>query len=265
MCNYYGVNMDRLLDKDYDNIFDGCTQFCQNCPKCIHKTPILPSKSAFGDKNRQNLPNGMYLCRTMMLLSEVSKYHNITYKNQFDRVVFYYVVRQFLREHCDGQPVKDYEKHISREWAQVVLYVYSALPNICKMIEDVVDERALARSLDLGLNRFNQNTYTQVNNILEFLDRKNRMTNLHIRASRAIAELPPKLKETAEIRFFERKSTAEAAEKLQISLRTVQRRTEKLLDEFVPLMKKYGLDDRNLLFEVGKFEPWMLEWFRLSI
>ena len=88
------------------------------------------------------------------------------------------------------------------------------------------------------------------------------MENMHIKASRAFAELSKKSKEILEMRFFERKTALEAAEKLQITLRSSQRRTEKALDEFVPLMKNFGLDAKNILFEIGKFEPWMLEWFR---
>ena len=256
-----------ITNKDFDKIFDSCAEICQNCTNCAHKCSILPPKSTSLNKIRQTMSSFDKLCpcKTMMLLSRAGKINNMTTQTNFERVKFFYATKLFLKEHCSGDVAKIYEKKIDREWAQVVLFTYMALPNICKIIEDVIDQKALARSLNLGLNVEHENTFKQVNNMLDFLDRKTRMTNLHVRATRAISELPAKLKETAEMRYFERKSALEMAEKLQISLRTAQRRTEKLLDEFVPLLKKYGLDSKHLLFEIGRTEPWMLQWFKFNI
>ena len=256
--------MEKAICKDYDNVFNTCIGICQNCPYCLQKYPISPSKPTKTNKNVQNVTKfyDRCPCKIASILAQTAKTNSALAKTNFERVKFFYVVQLFLEQNCAGKMLEAYTHKMEHEWAQVVLSTYNTIPNICKMIEGLVDELALARSLDLGLNKHNQNTFKQVDNILTYLDRKQRMENMHIKASRAFAELSKKSKEILEMRFFERKTALEAAEKLQITLRSSQRRTEKALDEFVPLMKNFGLDAKNILFEIGKFEPWMLEWFR---
>ena len=200
----------------------------------------------------------------MQVFAQISNVANLSSDTQLERIKYYYAVREFLREYCIGFPKERYTKKYDREWAQVALYTYCSLPNICTMIEGVVDERAQAKSQNYGLNKYNENTEQQATTIIGLIDRKERMINMHIKFSRVLDELPEKLAETAKMRYFERENTRETAKKLQISERTCQRRNDQLLEEIVPLMRKYSIDSNDILRDVAQFEPWMMEWFRLD-
>ena len=259
--------MEKILSSDFDQVFCAGKEFCQNCTKCAKKYLNYNKNLSITNKNLHNETkcDNDNKCKTLQLFCEVAAVNNQTYRTQLERVRYYRAVGQFLGENCGGSLSKKYARRYGREWAQVALYTYEALPNICRMIETVVDERAGARSQNYGLNIYNENTLAQANTIISLLDRKTRMINMHIRVKRALADLPEKLLETAKIRYFERKNVPEMAKELNLSNRTCQRRTEQLLDEFVPLLDKYGLNATSILEDVAQFEPWMMEWFRLPL
>ena len=257
----------KMLNSDYKKVFDACYRFCSECGNCAKNCQNCIN---FCQKPDKKLQNGFFsingkVCDTMLLLSQIASINLLSSTSQFERIKYYFDIKSFFDECCLGNLGKNYSKKFDREWAQVVLYTYNSVPNICKMIEDVVDERALARSLSFGLNVYNENTFAQAETILNFIDRKTKLVNFYVRAKRAVDELDAKLFETAKIRFFERKNVVQMSEKLKVSVRTCQRRTEKLLDDFSLIMKRYGLDAQSLYFDIGKTEPWMLEWFRLDL
>ena len=259
--------MNNTYDFDRDRIFDSCDNFCQNCKNCANFNEIFAKKVANLPKEQQSqvVFESGNPCKTLMLLSEVAKLNMLTIGTQFERVIFFYQIREFLSKTCGCSLVLNYNRRYMREWAQVLLYTYNSIPNICKIIEDVVDERAMARSMNFGLNIHNENTFDQMDNIINLLDRKTRLINLHVKVKRAVMQLSGKMLETAKIRYFERKNPTMMAQKLNVSVRTCQRRIEQLLDCFCDLMPKYGIDCDDVLFEVGRFDPWLLEWFRLDM
>jgi len=258
--------MKNLVSKDYDQVFEACRGFCHNCTKCVHNFAYFAQNPPITDirLRRMRFAKEDCKCPTMQAFAQISVVNNLSFDTQFERIKYYLAVRQFLEENCEGFPRKRYTKKYDREWAQVALYTFSSLPNICQIIEGLVDERAQAKSQNFGLNMYNENTEQQANTIISLIDRKTRMINMHIKVSRVLADLPDKLLEAAKIHYFERKNIPEMSEKLHISPRTCQRRNDQLLEEVAFLMKKYGIDSDDLLFGVAQFEPWMMEWFRLD-
>lgn len=257
-----------------DLIFEKCKKICENCVNSCKKTPISNEKigkfkickNKFNNAeiekkltNRQQFDN----CECAKMLFGFARKIGEASVSQFERVKLFHVVVAFLEENCDGVVSKEARRILEHEWMRVLLNTYDALPNLVHLIEGIIDDRAYARTLGLGLNVFKENTYSQVEQILKFLERKRNLIELYDLLKNAMGLLSEKSKQMAKIRFFEHKSAQVSALELGLGSRTVQRRTERLLDEMRALSHRFGFDANILLWKLGDKEPWMLNWFRL--
>lgn len=257
----------------FEEVFTKCNNLCKNCSNYTLKHTILPMKNGkqvFSEnKNKtrnitQNAANAAnFKCGVLSQLFACARKFEKEAATQFDRVEPFHVAVRALEQNCGGKIASSARDALEHEWMRVLLYTHDALPNLIKILEDIIDDRALAKTLGLGLNIFKESTYDQVEQMLKMLERKRNLNELYFAVEDMIACLSDKSKKMIEIRFLERKSAAEAAEMLGLNERTVQRRTERLLDEMTFLAPKYSLTADELLFRLGNKEPWMLNWFRL--
>lgn len=253
---------------DYEYLFEGCRNFCQNCSFCRQNNIFSPQKSTFcgGDKFEKYTPkvDQKHLCPCVRAVLEAGRANAKFVPTQFERVKFFHIGAAFLRGVCEGAGSEVYHKILREEWARVLLYTYRAMPNLVKVIEGIVDEKAHNKTCGFGLNAQNENTYTQTDRILFYLHRKHNLVAIHARVRAAVRELSAPSRELAKIKFFDQKSTVETAKRLGLAVRTVQRRAQKCCEEFVPLAEKYGLLPDNMLYALGEGgESWALDWFRL--
>ena len=268
--------MHKNRNLDFENVLAECNFLCSKCDNSLQKQTILPMKNG-NVSNFQSLdklskvkPFGLNTsalrfndCQAANALFDCARNLASISNSQFERVENFHVAVSCIEENCSGPVASEARRLLEHEWARVLLFTHNALPNLSKILGDIVDDRALARTIGLGLNVFKENTFTQVEQMLNFIERRRSLNALYNLVNDCLDELSAKSKETANLRFFKRKSAAQAATLLNVSLRTVQRRTERLLDEMRAVMPSHGLDINKLLWWLGKSEPWVLEWFRL--
>ena len=259
--------------QDCEAIFQKCNILCQNCVDSAQKHSILPMKNGKQktatktnyEKNQDQLTPLQRLnkCQTAQALLGYAKEYEAIAETQLERVETYHIAVSYIEQNCDGVVAAEARRQLEHEWMRVLLQTHDALPNLVKIIEDIVDDRALAKTLGLGLNVFKENTYNQVEQMLRFLDRKRNLKELYESVETALGLVSDKSKEMARIRYIEHKSAAEAAAELGLGQRTVQRRTERLLDEMRSLAFVCNIEPEKLLWSLGRDEPWMLKWFRM--
>ena len=253
------------FERENENIFAECKKICQDCKfcsqKCANSAQIDTKDKSVEYSYDKKMGKVCPVCKALLDFAKTNEFYVDT---QFLRVKFYHDLADFLGDICSCNHIAPVVcDRIDETWARTLLFVFPAVHNLLEILSSTVDGYALARTKAFGLNDMMEDTYSQAETMLRMIARQGPLGELAKRLDVAFELLDDDLKDVAKMRFFEQKTTRETAKKLQICSRTVQRRVDRLVKNFVEICYEVNINFDWVLEEVGVNEAWLLDWFRL--
>ena len=142
-------------------------------------------------------------------------------------------------------------------WIKTLLYSYKYFPNLIKTVDKIIEMRAstISFSSDVFNSRKSDN---QFEHIIDLGERKKNLLNIYIMISKFFDFLSPNLKDIAQKKFIEKWTNEKLSESLNVSVRTIYRKTIKVIDEVYLGMKKNNWSLELIELQVQD-EQWLTE------
>lgn len=150
------------------------------------------------------------------------------------------------------------EYETMRIWVKTLLSIYGSIPNIIKIIDQIISNQA---SNPFGISGCHSaNTFDQFERVIDFCERKNKLINIYVLIQKMIEGLSSDDLKLVELKFVN-KVTAEAiAGKFDINLRTVYRRIEAVVKKLATESLARGWTTLFISHQLSN-EPWVSEQF----
>jgi len=167
------------------------------------------------------------------------------------------------------QLVQDFIKNLTEEqklkfWIKTLLSSHGTIPEIIKTLDKIIELQASSVSFASDIYGQDKSTMSQVERVINLSERKNFLLNVYIMSKELLNGL-----NESDIDFLQRKyifnwSAEELARDLDISVRTVYRRIDKLIDDIYIKLKSKNWSLRFLESQV-KNEHWLLDKFKKQV
>ena len=145
-------------------------------------------------------------------------------------------------------------------WIKTLLSIQSTLPEIIKSVDKIIEINASSLSFVTDIYNTEKSTFAQVEKVIDLTERKNKLLNLYLISKNLISSV-----DESDRLFLKRKyvfnwTAEDLASEYQISIRTVFRRIEKLIEEIYEKSKKKNWSLNFINMQV-KDESWLIEKF----
>lgn len=161
--------------------------------------------------------------------------------------------------------IDDYISKLSEEeklkfWIKTLLSTYSTIPEIIKTLDKIIELQASSVSFMSDIYNQEKSTFYQVEKVIDLSERKNKLLNIYIMTKKLTNTLSLCDMDFIEKKFMFNWTTEDLAKEFNISLRTVYRRTDKIINLIYEKAKKHNW---SLLFLESQIrnESWLKEKF----
>ena len=146
-------------------------------------------------------------------------------------------------------------------WIKTLLSVHSNLPEIIKSVDKIIEINASSMSFITDIYNTEKSTYAQVEKVIDLTERKNKLLNLFLMSKNLLSSI-----DEDDSLFLKRKyifgwTAEELSQEYQVSIRTIFRKTEKIIEEFFEIAKKKSWSLNFINLQV-KDELWLIEKFK---
>lgn len=146
-------------------------------------------------------------------------------------------------------------------WIKTLLSVHSNLPEIIKSVDKIIEINASSMSFITDIYNTEKSTYAQVEKVIDLTERKNKLLNLFLMSKNLLSSI-----DEDERLFLKRKyifgwTAEELSQEYQVSIRTVFRKTEKIIEEIFEKAKRKSWSLNFINLQV-KDELWLIEKFK---
>ena len=145
-------------------------------------------------------------------------------------------------------------------WIKTLLSVHCNLPEIIKSVDKIIEINASSLSFISDIYNTEKSTYSQVEKVIDLTERKNKLLNLFIISKSLLSCLNEDDRLFLKRKFIFNWTAEDLSIEYHISIRTVFRRTEKLIDLIYEKIKKNNWSTKFIDMQV-KDETWLLEKF----
>ena len=147
-----------------------------------------------------------------------------------------------------------------RFWIKTLLSSYNIFPEIIKTVDKIIELQATSISFATDIYNGESTTYNQMEKVIDLSERKNALLNIFIMTKQIIKTL-----NTQDFDFLEKKfvfgwNAEDLSKEFNISVRTVYRKVDKLIDEIYHNLKRKNWSLRFLESQI-KGESWLKEKF----
>lgn len=149
------------------------------------------------------------------------------------------------------------DERITKIWIKTLVSAYRNIPEIIRAVDRVIE--AQASTISFGSSIFNsgsKSTLDQVERVIDMSERKRSLANVFLMTKSILKELPPTDYQILEQKFFLKCSLKEIATEHNISVRTVYRKINKILDELYFICLKHNWSKKMIETQV-KSEHWL--------
>ena len=145
-------------------------------------------------------------------------------------------------------------------WIKTLLYSYKYFPNLIKTVDKIIEMRAstISFSSDIFNSKRNEN---QFEHIIDLGERKKNLLNIYVMITNFFDFLSVELKDIAHKKFIEKWTNEKLSDSLNVSIRTIYRKTTKVIDEIYSGMKKNNWSLELIELQV-KDEQWLFERYK---
>ena len=156
----------------------------------------------------------------------------------------------------ENEPVYLTEFEVLKLWVRTLLSSYSNINNVIKIIDQIIKNRAT----NPYLSAFST-TYDQIEKVIDFVDRKNKLLNLSILIKNLIATLNPKERELVKLKFGKNKKVEIIAKEQNFSVRYIFTIINKIIEKLVRSLSSLGWSSSFLVSQLDG-EAWIDERFK---
>lgn len=143
-------------------------------------------------------------------------------------------------------------------WIKALISSYNTIPEIIKTVDKIIEIQASSVSFVSDIYNKNGGTIDQVERVIDLSERKNSLLNIFIMTKKMIQSLPAEQFEFLERKFIYNWSNEELANYYEISLRTVYRKIDKIIDSIYDFCLKNKWTLKFIELQT-KQEGWMKE------
>lgn len=151
------------------------------------------------------------------------------------------------------------EFEVQKLWIKTLLSVYPNLKNVLKILDQIIKNRAI----NPHLSSFST-TYEQIERIIDFVDRKNKLLNLTILIKKLIEGLDDNDKNLIKMRFIHSYTVEKIAEKFGFTARNVFKRINKTIEKMVQKLNLMRLSSKFIQSQLDG-EDWILDRFKANL
>ena len=146
-------------------------------------------------------------------------------------------------------------------WIKTLLSVHSNLPEIIKSVDKIIEINASSMSFITDIYNTEKSTFAQVEKVIDLTERKNKLLNLFLMSKNLLSSI-----DEDDSLFLKRKyifgwTAEELSQEYQVSIRTVFRKTEKIIEEIFEKAKRKSWSLSFINLQV-KDELWLIEKFK---
>ena len=135
-------------------------------------------------------------------------------------------------------------------WIKALLSSYSTIPEIIKTLDKMIEFQATSISFISDIYNKEGSTLNQVEKIIDLSERKNKLLNIYIMTKKLISQLSVEDFSFIEKKFIFNWTCEELSNEFGISIRTVYRKTDKVLND---------------IFDQAKMNNWSLKFIEQQV
>lgn len=129
-------------------------------------------------------------------------------------------------------------------WARTLLTVQKYLERICKSIDACIEKKALASSFVNSKNIYKNNCASVADWIIDMTERKKQLINLNVICLDALKGIDRTFAKILALKYFDRMSSLDIANVMQLSERTYFRKLNNAHDSFESWLAVHGFDSK---------------------
>lgn len=149
-------------------------------------------------------------------------------------------------------------------WIKTLLSSYGTIPEIIKTVDKIIEMQASTTSFMTDVYNKEKTTFCQVEKIIDLSERKSKLLNIHLMTKQILKNLPENESDFIEKRFCYNWTIEDLANEFNISIRTVFRKIDKIIDMVAFSLKKQNWSLSFLESQV-KNEDWLKERYHKQI
>lgn len=146
-------------------------------------------------------------------------------------------------------------------WIKTLISVQTNLPEIIKSVDKIIEMNASSLSFASDIYNAEKTTYAQVEKVIDLTERKNKLLNIYLISKNLISCVAEDDRVFLKRKFVYNWTAEDLANEYYISIRTVFRRTEKLINKIHELTKRKNWSINFINLQV-KGENWLYEKFK---
>ena len=145
-------------------------------------------------------------------------------------------------------------------WIKTLLSVQGSLPEIIKSVDKIIEINASSLSFVTDIYNTEKSTYAQVEKVIDLTERKNKLLNLYLISKNFLSSVNEEERLFLKRKFVFNWTAEDLANEYDVSVRTIFRKTEKLIENIHEKLKRKNWSLKFLNIQV-KNESWLLEKF----
>ena len=166
-------------------------------------------------------------------------------------------ILESLKENLD-------EKTKVKIWLRTLLYSYRIIPKIINTIDKIIYTRASNYSFSANIFNATRRLENQINIVIDMSERKQKLLNIYVMIKQMLGYLSDEQYNFAIKKFYEQLTNDELAEEFDVSVRTVFRMANELLEILYKYVTKHNWSLRFIELQV-KGEEWLIERYNKYI
>lgn len=160
-----------------------------------------------------------------------------------------------------NKDLQNYVKLLSDEqktklWIKTLISVQSNLPEIINSVDKIIEVNASSLSFATDIYNAEKSTMSQVEKVIDLTERKNKLLNVYLISKNLLSSLCESERVFIKRRFIYNWTAGELAQEEDVSIRTIFRRTDKILGKIYEFTKRKNWSLGFILMQV-KNEPWL--------
>ena len=145
-------------------------------------------------------------------------------------------------------------------WIKTLLSAQNSLPEIIKSVDKIIEINASSLSFVNDIYNTEKSTYAQLERVIDLTERKNKLLNLYLISKNLISCVDENDRLFLKRKYIFNWTAEDLSVEYQISIRTVFRRIEKLIEQIFEKTKKKNWSINFINLQV-KNESWLLDKF----
>lgn len=152
------------------------------------------------------------------------------------------------------------DEQIIKLWIKTLLSVHSNLPEIIKSVDKIIEINASSLSFITDIYNTEKSTYAQVEKVIDLTERKNKLLNIFLMSKNLLSSVNEDDRLFLKRKYIFGWTAEELSQEYQVSIRTIFRKTEKLIEQIFEKTKKKNWTLKFINIQV-KDELWLIEKF----